>query len=133
MAQRLQPGDKRKLIISLAVLSAIGLATGLYMHRSGDAGWIVVLADVLFTMGSVIMMWGLVRQLGNLHMFTSTTYGFHRFHDLFRGKQMKGSEMKEDYLSYRESRPSHPEAKPLILIGAAVLAASVVISIIAVA
>ena len=130
---KLSRKDRTTLSVSLAVLSAIGLVAGLYVHRSDGARWIVVLADVLFTMGSVILMWGLVRQLGNLHMFTSTTYGFHRFHDLFRGKQMKGNEMKEDYLSYRESRPNHPEAKPLILIGAVVLAVSVVVSVIAVA
>lgn len=100
--------DRKTLWITLAVLLPAGMCLGLYLHRDGGASTMVVLADVLFSMAELTLLWGIVRLLGNMRMFTSTTYAFHRFHDLVRSKQMKSSVMKDDYLKYRESRAVHP-------------------------
>ena len=108
MAQRLQPKEKKRLLITLAILLVLGTALGLLVHRERAVDWKVLMADILFAQAMAVLLWGVVWQLGNMRMFTSASYGFRRFHEVIRGKQMKSGEMKEDYYSYRESRPYHP-------------------------
>ena len=109
----------RKQLIVSAVLLALGGVLA-WLTRSGRTLTALGTAsDVLFCQGSVLLVWGIVLMLGNVHAFTSFSYGFRSFHRLVQGRQLKGTEMKEDYLRYRQSRPHHDDA-PFYLVLAAV-------------
>lgn len=132
MAQKLQPTQRKGLLITVAVLLLAGAGLAVTARMGRAVTWQVMAADILFSQASLILIWGMVRLLGNMRMFTSTAYSFRRFHDLLRGKLMKSSQMKDDYLRYRESRPYHPDARYLLAIGAVLMAVSVAVSFMAV-
>ena len=120
----------RRLVITLVVLLALGTALALLVRREQSVSLPVLLADVLFSQASVVVIYGLWLQLGNMHMFTSFTYSFKSLHRLVRGSQMRGTEMKEDFLAYRKSRPHHDEAGVILIFGAVLLVISIVMSMV---
>lgn len=124
----MSPRERRNLMITLAVLLVLGAAAGFLMPRLGETPWQTIAADILFIQATLILVWGLIRLLGNMRAFTSVSYSFRRFHELLRGKQMKSSAMKDDYLTYRQNRPYHSDALPLLIIGAALVIISTAFS-----
>lgn len=122
----------RKLAITLTVLLVLGAAAAIWFRRGHPGvGWTVIAADILFAQASAILLWGVVLTLGNVRMFTSMTYGFKQLHRVLQNRVMKSSVMKEDYLTYRESRPVHGEARPLLIIGGAWLALALIAALLA--
>lgn len=112
----------RSNVIKSAVLLAVGLGLALAARRNyPSSGWHLA-ADILFAQATVFLVWGLIHLLGNMHMFTSFTWGFKSFHKLIQGKQDNAKKMKDDYLAYRSSRNHHRDV-PYALIGSAVLLA----------
>lgn len=85
----------------------------------------MLVSDVCFALGMAFLIWGMIGLLGNVHMFTSFTYGMKSMKRLFRGERMKALEAKEDYLTYRSSRRRHDDVPFLLGVGAVCLLLSV--------
>ena len=110
-------GAKEFAATAAALLIAGGVLAA--FARRGATG-AALASDVLFAQGSAFLAWGIVRTLVNLRMFTSFSWGVKSLKKLYRGRQETSAEMKDGYLKYRSSRPTHADA-PLLLICAAVL------------
>ena len=103
-----------------AVPFGIALALGglLYWLQRSRGG----LSDLLFALGSGMLIVGLCLMLSNLKAFASMRWGTRMLKRLFRGEARTGREETEDYARYRASLGGHDEAVPLLaLAGAALL------------
>ena len=85
----------------------------------------MLISDVCFALGMAFLIWGMIGLLGNLHMFTSSTYGVKAMKRLFRGDRMNAREAKDDYLTYRSSRRHHDDVPFLLGVGAVCMMLSV--------
>jgi len=122
---------KRKIpVFSIVIPMIIGgaAAAGVHATNGSAINSAHLPSDILFGMASAVLFWAMVCSLGNLHMFTSFTYGFKQLHALLRGNQKNSAEMKEDYLAYRESRPVHDNTGLVFAAGAVLLALSLALS-----
>ncbi|MBQ9306506.1 MAG: DUF3899 domain-containing protein [Clostridia bacterium] len=102
-------------------LFLIGLAIGIYQGSVNDtfARFPVFLSDLFFTECMVFLAIGVIRLLGNMHAFTSASYGFRFVHKIFRNEQKNfgdAQKAKDEYLKYREEKPQHPEAKDYMIL-----------------
>lgn len=108
-----------------AVLTAAALAFVWIRGKSAAVTGAVLISDVCFALGMAYLIWGMIGLLGNLHMFTSFTYGVKSVKRLFRGERMNPGEAKEDYLTYRSSRRHHDDVPFLLGVGAVLMMLSV--------
>lgn len=113
-----------------AVLAVIGLVPALLIRSRIRTAPLTFAADLLFTESSVFFLWGLIRLLGNLRAFTSFTWSVKTLRTLLKNGSTKHTSA-QDYLAYRESRPVHDDVKALLLTAGALLAVSVVLTILA--
>ena len=122
---------RKGTVLTAVILLILGAGLVLFARRGQELSAMVWAGDILFGQASVLLVWGFCLQLGNAHMFTSFTYSFHQIHRLFRNKQQKSAEMKEDYLAYRNSRRHHDDVPVFLIAGCVLLAASVLLSLLA--
>lgn len=124
--------ELRNRLIGAAVLLLIGGAAAYAVHSINGAALdkANLPSDVLFAQASVTLLWAFIRLIGNFHVFTFASYGFKQIHAVMTGKPKRGSEMKEDYLAYRNSRPVHTDAGFFGIIGVALLVLSGVVTLI---
>ena len=108
-----------------AVLTAAALAFVLIRGQGTALTGAVLISDVCFALGMAYLIWGMIGLLGNLHMFTSFTYGVKSAKRLFRGERVNAREAKEDYLAYRNSRRHHDDVPFLLGVGAVLMMLSV--------
>lgn len=126
--------SKKKLrgyIIEFVLLLAAGLALAMGVYRNDPStGWVLA-SNVFFCTSCVFIFWGMIHLLGNMHMFTSFTWGFKSFHKLLQNKQDRAEKSKEDYLAYRSSRPHHNDVPFVLIAGAIQLGLSLACSLLA--
>lgn len=108
-----------------AILTAVALACVWIRGHGAALAGAMLISDVCFALGMAFLIWGVICLLGNVHMFTSFTYGMKYMKRLFRGERMKAREAKEDYLTYRSSRRHHDDVPFLLGVGAVCMMLSV--------
>ena len=96
---------------SFLIIFLLGLAAGIYRGIASQSPLFLFLSDLFFTEFLFFFVVGTVHLLGNVHAFSSASYGFRFVHRLFRNQPVPGAgEAKDDFLAYRQSRPKHPQA-----------------------
>ena len=108
------------------VLTAAALACVGIRGRGAALTGAMLISDVCFALGMAFLIWGMICLLGNVHMFTSFTYGVKYVKRLFRGERMNAREAKDDYLTYRSSRRHHDDVPFLFCVGAVCMMLSIV-------
>ena len=117
----------RSFRITSLVLFVIGLALGLWQGISRQSPVLVFLSDLFFSETMVFLVFGIICVLGNVHAFTSASYSFRFIHRIFRNQRVSGEKSRDEYMKYRESRPTHPEAKGYLILAAIFLVLSLVL------
>ena len=114
-----------------AILTASALAF-VWIRGQGDAlTGAVLISDLCFAEGMAFLIWGTIGLLGNVHMFTSFTYGMKYMKRLFRGNRTDARAAKDDYLTYRSSRRHHDDVLFLLGMGAVFMMLSVAAALLA--
>ena len=98
---------------------AFGLALGAALFFLGRGSG-PVLSDLLFSLGSGLLLAGLVRLLSNLRAFASFAWGVRMLKRLVAGEARSGREETEDYRRCRARAGGYADA-PWLLIAAACL------------
>ena len=115
---------KTAAILTAAALCCVGIRA-----RHAALRGAMLLSDVCFALGMAYLIWGTIGLLGNVHMFTSFTYGMKSVKRLFRGERMRAGEAKADYLAYRSSRRQHEDVPFLLGVGAVCMLLSVAVAL----
>lgn len=126
--------EKRRRVRRLkttAVLTALALAAVWMRGRSAALTGAMLISDLCFAEGMAFLIWGTVCLLGNVHMFTSFTYGVKYMKRLFRGERADARTAKDDYLTYRSSRRHHDDVPFLLGVGAVCMMLSVASALLA--
>lgn len=128
---RMNRRGARNFAITAAVLLALGAALSRVPRPGMSTGGAALASDVLFGQATAFLVWGLIRLLVNMKMFTSFAWGVKSLRKLFRNKAENSAEMKDGYLEYRNSRPHHGDVPALMIAAAALMAASVLVAVLA--
>lgn len=126
--------EKRRRIRWLkttAVLTALALAAVWLRGRSTELTGAMLISDLCFAEGMTFLIWGTIGLLGNMHMFTSFTYGVKYMKRLFCGERADARAAKDDYLAYRSSRRHHDDVAFLLGVGAVFMMISVAAALLA--
>ena len=99
---------------------AFGLALGAALFALGRTGG-PILSDLLFSLGSGLLIAGLIRLLSNLRAFASFAWGVRMLKRLIAGEARSGREETEDYRRFRAARGGHADAPWLLLAAACLL------------
>lgn len=94
----------------MAVL--IGLVLFAIARKPGDK----LLSDLLFCVGSGMLLVGLVRLLSNLRAFASFSWGMRFLKRLFRNEARSSRAEADDYAAYRNSLGRHGDAPVLLIL-----------------
>lgn len=105
-------------------LTAAGAALFLGVDRGRITLTPAALSDLLFSTGSVFLIWGLIHQVNNWHMFTSFAWGTKVLKKLITNKKLTDQDTKEGYEAYRDSRPHRDDVGYLLVIGAVLICVS---------
>lgn len=119
--------ERKRFLITAAVLLALGAAVPLCAARRAQG--LALASDVLFAQASLFLVWGLIRHLVNMRMFTSAAWGVKSLRRLWQGRAESAQEMKDGYLHYRNTRPRHADAKPLLCVAAALMLLSALLAV----
>lgn len=92
------------LLVGMGLCIATGILLWFLVRQNTQSSSQNILPDLLFTVGSVILVGGLISLLNDMHTFTSASHSFRVFHELFRGKQKSAEHNMDDLLS-KESEP----------------------------
>ena len=115
----------RSFRITSLILFVIGLALGIWQGVSRQSPVLIFLSDLCFSEAMVFLVFGIIRLLGNMHVFTSAAYSFRFVHRIFRNQKVSGEKSRDEYWKYRESRTNHLEAKGYLILAAGFLVLSV--------
>ena len=115
---------KRRLsLVPFGIAAALGCL--LYRLQRARGG----LTDLLFALGSGMLIVGLCLLLSNLKAFASMRWGTRMLKRLFRGEARTVREETEDYARYRASLGGHGEAVPMLALAFVLLALSAVTAV----
>ena len=114
-----------------AALTAAALACVWIRGQAVALTGAMLISDVCFALGMAYHICGMIGLLGNVHMFTSFTYGVKYMKRLFRGERMTAREAKEDYLTYRSTRRHHDDVPLLLGVGVVCMMLSVAAALMA--
>ena len=117
---------------TVLILLLAGALPGIVVSVKRPASTLTVLADVTFSQASLFLLWGLMHLLGNLHVFTSFTYGMRKLRELIANRQRPSAHAKDDYLHYRNARPHHNDVKQLMTCAGILVVVSLVFTLLAI-
>lgn len=86
-------------LIRMGLCIVAGVLLWLLVLRNASASSQNIVPDLLFSIGSVMLVAGLISLLNDMHTFTSASHGFRVFHQLFRGRQKSAEQNMEELLA----------------------------------
>ena len=110
----------------LPYIAAFVLGILLFLVSGGQREHFI--SNLLFSLASGALIIGLALLLANMKMFASFSWGTRFLKRLFLGRTRSGRAETEDYAAYRNSRPKHGGAAPLLIAAAVLTALSFVVA-----
>ena len=95
-------------LIRMGLCIVAGVLLWLFVLRNASASSQNIVPDLFFSIGSVMLVAGLISLLNDMHTFTSASHGFRVFHQLFRGRQKRAEQNMEELLA-KENEQTMPE------------------------
>lgn len=118
----------RALLIRIGACIVSGVILWILLCRNTVASSQNIIPDLLFSVGSVMLIAGIVGFLNDIHTFTSASHSFRIFHQVFRGHQRSTEEYMEE-LRNRESVKKHSQCALYFIIAVIFILLSVILSI----
>ncbi len=113
------------------VLLIIGAVPGVYLGIQRSSAPLTFAADLVFAQASVFLVWGIIHQLGNMRAFTSFTWGLKSLRRLIANRPIKSSHAKDEYLKYRNERPTHNDVGLLMICCGVLMVLAIILSMLA--
>ena len=116
------------LLVGMGICVAAGVLLWLIAKRNLPSSSQNIISDLFFSIGSVMLVGGLIRLLNDMHTFTSASHSFRVFHQLFREKQ-KSAEQNMANLIEKKNEPPKLDYPIYLLTAVCLIAISVLFSL----
>ena len=112
---------------SLIMLSA-GVLLSLFINRNSDKTSDVFFSDMFFISSMIFLISGFTQFVSNTGMFNSLVFGTKTLSRLFKSKLGPSEKIKDEYFEFTESRKKYGDIPQLLIIGAALMLISVLLT-----